>query len=67
MVVFSNTCGGAIARMTVLDARMMEETGFSTDIPRPHLSYFREKTWLMRPLFEKIGFPIVLQNREFHR
>ena len=59
MMVFSNTCRGAIEPMTVIDARMREKTG-STDIPCPHLSYVREKTRLMRSLFEKIGFLIVL-------
>jgi len=59
MMVFSNTCRGAMP-MTVIEAQMREKTGFLTDIPCPHLSYVREKTRLMRPLFEKIGFPIVL-------
>jgi len=37
MVVFSNTCRGAIEPMTVIDARMREKTGFFKRYPLPSL------------------------------
>ena len=58
MVVFSNIGMGAIDRLTGDRAFSGKKPGFSTDIARPHRSYFRKKTRLMRAgLFEKVGFP----------
>jgi hypothetical protein len=52
MVVFSNS-GARSPEGQSSTRESGNKPGFAIDIPRPHLSYFREKTRWMRPLLEK--------------
>lgn len=72
-VICSNTGRGAIdtkegiARITVYNALIREETTFLT-IPRSLLSNIRVKTQLTPSgLFEKVGFAIAVQNINVHQ